>query len=85
MKKIVKKFFNIYKKYEEIINYLIIGVLSTIVSLATYYILVYTVLDPKNAIELQIANIVSWVFAATFAYVANRKIVFKSKDKNINK
>ena len=31
----------IYIKYAEIINYLIVGVLTTIVSLATYYIFAY--------------------------------------------
>ena len=29
---------NIYKKYEEIINYLIVGVMTTVVSLIFYYI-----------------------------------------------
>lgn len=68
------------KKYEEIIRYLIIGVLTTIVSLATYYILVYTVFDPHKALELQITNIISWVIAVTFAYFTNRKFVFKKKE-----
>lgn len=68
------------KKYEEIIRYLIIGVLTTIVSLATYYILVYTILDPNNAIELQITNIISWIVAVTFAYFTNRKYVFKKEE-----
>ena len=72
----------LYKKYEEIINYLIVGVLTTVVSLVTYYLAVSTVLDPNNAIELQIANIFSWVCAVTFAYITNRLFVFKSKEKN---
>lgn len=67
-----------YKKYEEIINYLIAGVLTTLVSLGVYYFCVITFLDPKNATELQIANILSWICAVTFAYVINRKFVFKS-------
>lgn len=75
----------IYKKYEEIINYVIMGVLTTIVSLATYYILVLTILNPLNAIELQIANIISWIVSVTFAYVTNRKFVFKSTNKNVLK
>ena len=73
---------SLYKKYEEIINYLIVGVLTTVVSLVTYYLAVSTVLDPNNAIELQIANIFSWVCAVTFAYITNRLFVFKSKEKN---
>lgn len=75
----------LYLKYKEIINYLIFGVLTTIVSLLTYYLLVFTILDPNNAIELQIANIISWITCVTFAYITNRKYVFNSKDKNITK
>ena len=72
----------LYKKYKEIINYLIFGVLTTVVSLATYYICVFTFLNPENPVELQIANIISWIFAVIFAYVTNRKYVFESKEKN---
>ena len=75
----------IYFKYKEIINYLIFGVLTTIVSLATKYLLLFTILDASNAVELQIAVIASWIFACTFAYVTNRIWVFESKSKNIKK
>ena len=78
----MKKIKRILKKYEEIITYLIVGVLSTIVSLATYFLCVHTFLDANNSIELQIANIISWFFAVIFAYVTNRIFVFKSKSKN---
>ena len=81
----MEKIFNLYKKYEEIVNYLIVGVLTTIVSLATYYICVLTILDPNNAIQLQIANIISWICAVVFAYITNRKFVFKSKNRNLKK
>jgi putative flippase GtrA len=69
-----------YKKHEEIINYLIVGVLTTIVSLTTYYICVYTFLNPNKELELLVANIISWIAAVTFAYVTNRIFVFKSKN-----
>ena len=75
----------LYIKYKEIINYLIFGILTTIVSLLTYYLLVYTILNPNKPIELQIANIISWITCVTFAYITNRKYVFNSKDKNIIK
>ncbi len=75
----------IYKKYEEIINYLIIGILTTIVSLAVKYGLLFTILDAKNAFELQVAVIISWICAVLFAYVTNRIIVFKSKNSKIIK
>lgn len=72
----------IYIKYKEIINYLIVGVLTTIVSLAVYYISVFTFLNPDNSIQLQIANILSWIISVAFAYIANRKYVFESKNEN---
>ena len=75
----------IYIKHKEIISYLIFGVLTTIVSLSTYYLLVLTFLNPNNSLELQIANIISWIAAVTFAYITNRKYVFNSKNKNIIK
>lgn len=81
----MKKIKDLYLKNKEIINYLIFGVLTTVVSLATYYILVLTILDPENAIELQIANIISWITCVTFAYITNRKYVFDSHEKNILK
>ena len=67
----------------EIFKYLVVGVLTTIVSFATYFILTRTILDPDNAIKLQIANIISWIAAVAFAYVTNRIFVFESKNKNI--
>ena len=72
----------IYKKYEELINYLIIGVLTTVVSLATYYLLTLTVLNASNAIYLQIANIIAWLVSVTFAYFTNRRFVFKVQNKS---
>lgn len=67
------------KKYEEIINYLIIGFFTTVVSLFTYYLLVYTIFDPNIVLELQITNIISWIVSVTFAYFTNRRFVFKTK------
>ena len=78
----MKKVFELYKKYDEIINYIIVGGLTTVISLLTYYVCVFTILNPRDAIQLQIANIISWVCCVTFAYFANRKYVFKSKYKN---
>lgn len=72
----IKKY---YLKYKEIINYLIIGALTTVISLIVYYALVLTILDPGNSLELQIANVISWIFAVLFAYFTNRKYVFESK------
>lgn len=75
----------IFHKYKEIILYLIFGFLTTLISLLTYYLLVYTVLNPNKAIELQLANIISWIISVLFAYVTNRRYVFESKNKNKKK
>jgi len=81
----LNKVLKIYKKYDEIIRYLFIGVLSTIVNLVVKFLLLFLVLDATNEIELQIAVIISWVVAVIFAYITNRKIVFKSKNSNLLK
>lgn len=78
----MSKIKELYQKYKEIINYLIFGVLTTVVSLVTYYICVYTILDPDNAVQLQIADVISWIISVAFAYITNRKFVFESKEKN---
>ena len=81
----MKKVLELLKKYEEIIRYLIIGVLTTVVSLVVYYGCTLTFLDPNNGFELQIANVISWIISVAFAYITNRIFVFKSKNDNITK
>ena len=80
----MNKIKELYKKYKEIINYLIFGVLTTIVSLAVYYGLTLTVLNPDKAVELQIANVVSWIAAVTFRIVngylkIKKKLILKKQ------
>lgn len=72
-----------YRKNKELINYIIVGILTTIVSLVTYYGLVLTILDPQIPMQLQLANVLSWIAAVAFAYVTNRKYVFESTSKSI--
>ena len=78
----IKKIKELYIKYKEIINYLIFGVLTTLVNLITKYILLFTILNPTNGFQLQIAIIISWVVAVIFAYFTNRKFVFESQNQN---
>lgn len=73
---------NIYKKNKEVINYLIFGFLTTLINLLTYFILTSILLDASKVIELQSANIISWITAVIFAYFTNRKYVFDSKNNN---
>ncbi len=75
----------LFHKYGEIIRYLVIGVMTTVVSLVSKYALLFTILDAKNPLQLQISVVLSWILAVAFAYVANRTFVFQSKNKNILK
>lgn len=81
----MKEVKKIYLKYKEIINYVIVGVLTTLVSLLSYYGLVLTILNPDVSWQLQLANIISWLISVTFAYITNRKYVFESKNNKILK
>ena len=67
----------LYRQNKEIINYVIVVVLTTIVSIGSYYLFRFIT---KNYIVL---SIVSWVLSVTFAYFTNRAFVFESKEKNI--
>ena len=78
----VKIILNLYNKYKEIINYLIFGILTTIVSLSSKCILLFLIFDATNALELQISIIISWIIAVLFAYFTNRKFVFQNSGKN---
>ncbi len=73
------------KKYEEIIVYLIVGVLTTIVSWATCFICKWTFLNPDIEWQNAIINILAWVTGVLFGYVTNRKYVFKSHNPEILK
>jgi len=69
----------------EFIAYLIVGVCVSIISLGSYYLITIFFLNPNNPVELQISNILSWLFACTAAYFLNRIFVFKSKNNNLLK
>ena len=58
--------------------YLLFGVLTTVVSLLTYFLCTTFVLDVQKALQLQVANIISWLASVTFAYVTNKRYVFHS-------
>ena len=71
------------EKYAEVLRYLVVGGLTTVVSLVIFYGCVFTVLDGRNAVQLQIANIISWIGAVAFAYVTDRIFVFKSTEDKV--
>ena len=63
----------IYKKYNEIINYVIFGVLTTLVSLVTYYLC-----SKVFHIYYLVSSVISFIISVLFAYVTNKIYVFKS-------
>ena len=72
----INKCLKIYKKYEEIINYLIMGVLTTLVSIVSYFIFAKVV-----GINYLVSNIISWIISVAFAYITNKIFVFKNNVK----
>ena len=77
----IKKLLDLYKKYEEVISYLIFGGLTTVVSFITYFLFSRLFFTGGTQLDIQISNVLSWVCAVTFAYITNRIFVFKSKNK----
>ncbi len=72
----------ILNKYREVIMYLIFGVLTTLVSVATRIVLFNTLFSASRALDVQIATIISNIVGIAFAYFTNRKYVFESTNKN---
>lgn len=81
----VIKIKQILKKYDlrEIIAYLIVGVLTTVINLLIYYLCTELFLDSNKIIQVEIANVIAWIVAVIFAYYANRIVVFRSKNDNV--
>lgn len=69
------------EKMKHLITYGVFGVLTTIVSFGSFYILRKIFVN----VDENILNTISIILAVIFAYLTNRKYVFKSKDKNIFK
>ncbi|MBQ8475410.1 MAG: GtrA family protein [Clostridia bacterium] len=64
---------DLFKKYREIIMYLIFGVSTTAVNWV-----VYTTLVVLHLAGVTAANAVAWVCAVLFAFVTNKLFVFQS-------
>ena len=63
------------KKHRQIIVYLLIGALTTIVNFAIYLPLLWWAKLPAS-----LSNAIAWVIVILFAYVTNKLFVFESKD-----
>ena len=67
-----------YNKYKEIINYLVFGVLTTVVNFV-----VYIGLTKGINVDEVLANIIAWIVSVIFAYITNKIYVFESETKYI--
>lgn len=75
------KIHELYLKYEEILVYLVVGVMTTIVSWAAKFLfnaLVYHNTPHPTAVQNVVLSTVCWVAGVIFAFFTNRKYVFKS-------
>lgn len=77
MKKLWNFGWDMYKKHEEGINYLIFGFLAFVLNYILYFLF-------ADAIQMHYmaATVVSWVLTVVFAYWTNRSFVFKSNNKD---
>lgn len=79
----IEKIKALLKKHEEIIAYLIVGVLTTIVAWAAKFIANALFFDNTmypTPLENFILSTINWTAGVIFAYFTNRKYVFKSKE-----
>lgn len=78
----IQKLKELYQKYEEIIVYLIVGVLTTIVAWTAKFVanalLFENTMHPTH-FENAVLSAINWVAGVIFAYFTNRRFVFKSK------
>jgi putative flippase GtrA len=81
----ITKIKELMKKYEEILVYLIVGVMTTIFSWGACWVAEALGLDPNNTVQHFIINSIGWVAGVLFAYPLNRKWVFHSKNPKILK
>lgn len=68
----LRRFYGIYSRHKSVLLYIFFGGLTTVISIITF-MLFDRMLGPL------IANVISWIFAVTFAYVTNRTWVFASQ------
>ena len=78
----IKFAWDMYKKYEEAINYLFFGFLAFLVNMVAYALAVWVLgADDEKVVLVLASTSFAWVVAVLFAYWTNRSFVFKSKVK----
>ena len=62
----------LFEKYREVVTYLFFGGVTTLVNIAVY------ALFSRLGCSTGVANAIAWALAVLFAYVSNRRWVFRS-------
>ena len=62
---------------KDIFNYIIFGIFTTIVNVVSFFCLELIGIDYKTS------TIIAWVLSVIFAYMTNKKYVFKSTTKSV--
>lgn len=92
MDSVINSVKDLYVKYREIISYIFWGGLTTVVSWITYalFVWVFETVDFSgfslfgfNIDYLNISNVLSWICAVSFAFVANKWFVFRSRSTTV--
>ena len=81
----IEKIKELCVKYREIIVYLIVGVLTTIVSWGAAFLGKLFLDVEGSSLQNFINNTISWVVGVLFAYPLNRKWVFQSTNPQVMK
>lgn len=75
-----ERLWELYYKYKEIFNYIIVGVFTTLISLVSYFIF-SRIFDISNNFYFILCNTLSFILSVSFAYFTNKKYVFESRNK----
>ena len=67
-------------KKNEIILYIIFGILTTLINIISYALFTRVIM-----LDTYISNIMAWILSVLFAYLTNRKYVFKIDNNNTSK
>ena len=70
----MNKIRELIQKYKDVIPYLFFGVCTTAVNVAVYWCCTHLF-----GLSTMSGTVIAWVLAVLFAYITNRKWVFKSK------
>ena len=68
------------KKHRGLILYLVFGVLTTLVNIASYWLFAHPL-----SLDTLTSNVLAWVLSVLFAFFTNKLIVFESKGNGIKR